>query len=226
MKRSEQRTYGSYAASAVSVASVASVVSVAVAALAALALLSPIPVQAQRAHPVIAPDSLRRIQEVEPMHGPPGTRVTVYTGNLPPQAAVHLGVGSVGSGFEALATARQGMWGEVEGALTIPETAPWDRAVRIIAFNAIFAPIGLSDPFHVPRPDGLLRRTGTVTDEGVECLAFRDSDGHLYTLVGEIEGLAPRTNAVVEGRYVEASRCTQGSTIAVTRVVGAGEPGR
>lgn len=160
------------------------------------------------------------------MHGPPGTRVTVYTGYLPPQAAVHLGVGSVGAGFEALDTARQGEWGEVEGAITIPETAPWDRAVRIVAFNAVFAPIALSDPFHVTRPDGILQRTGTVTDEGVECLAFRDADGYLYTLVGEIEELAPPTDAVVEGRYVEASSCMQGTTIEVTRAVRAGDPGR
>jgi len=192
---------------------------------AALPLLLPTPVEAQGGHPIIAPDSLRRIQEVEPMHGPPGTRVRVYTGYLPPQAAVHLGVGSTGAGFEALDSARQGEWGEVEGTLTIPETAPWDRAVRIVAFNAVFAPIGLSDPFHVTRPDGTLQRTGTVTDEGVECLAFRDADGYLYTLVGEIEELAPHTDAVVEGRYLETSSCMQGTTIEVTRVVRAGDPG-
>lgn len=177
------------------------------------------PVNALQAHPVIAPDSLRRIQEVEPMHGPPGTRVRVYTGNLPLQAAVHLGVGSIGAGFEALDTARQGMWGEVEGTITIPETAPWDRAVLVIAFNAIFAPIALSEPFHVTRPDGILQRTGRVSDEGVECLAFRDSDGYPYTLVGGTDGLVPGEDATVQGRYVEVARCGQGTTIEVTRVL-------
>lgn len=174
------------------------------------------PADAQRR---VAPDSLRHIQQVDPLYGPPGTEVTVYTENLPLQAAVHLGVGATRTGFEALFTAEQGMWGEVSGTITIPESAPWDRAVLLVAFDAIFAPIGLSDPFHVTRPDGILRRTGEVTDEGVECLAFRDGDGYLYTLIGEIEGLEPGEAAVVEGTYVEASICMQGTTIDVTRVV-------
>ena len=185
----------------------------------------------------VAPDSLRMIQQVEPLHGPPGTEVTVYTENLPIQAKVHLGVGATRTGFEALYEAEQGMWGEVSGRITIPETAPWDRAVLLVAFDAIFAPIGLSEPFHVTRPDGTflfvqpsanrslgrpdgtLQRTGEVTDEGVECLAFRDADGYLYTLIGGTGDLQPGDEAVIEGRYVEASICQQGTTIEVTRVL-------
>lgn len=174
------------------------------------------PVEAQRR---VAPDSLRTIQQVDPLHGPPGTEVTVYTENLPLQAAVHLGVGATRTGFEALYTAEQGMWGEVSGTITIPETAPWDRAVLLVAFDAIFAPIGLSEPFHVTRDDGTLRRTGEVTDEGVECLAFRDADGYLYTLVGQTEGLEPGEEAVIEGTIAEASICMQGTTIVVERVL-------
>ena len=170
------------------------------------------PADAQRR---VAPDSLRKIQQVEPLSGPPGTEVTVYTENLPIQAAVHLGVGATRTGFEALYTAEQGMWGEVSGTITIPETAPWDRAVLLVAFDAIFAPIGLSDPFHVTREDGTLQRTGTVTDEGVECTAFRDADGYLYTLVGNVEELEPGDRVVVEGIIAEASVCMQGTTIDV-----------
>ena len=129
----------------------------------------------------VAPDSLRHIQQVEPLHGPPGTVVTIFTENLPLQAKVHVGVGATRGGFEALHEAEQGMWGEVSATITIPETAPWDRAVLLVAFDAIFAPIGLSDPFHVTKPDGTLQRTGEITDEGVECLAMRDSDGFLST---------------------------------------------
>lgn len=186
----------------------------AVAILAAASLARP--VEAQRR---VAPDSLRTIQQVDPLHGPPGTEVTVYTENLPLQAAVHLGVGATRTGFEALYTAEQGMWGEVSGTITIPETAPWDRAVLLVAFDAIFAPIGLSEPFHVTRDDGTLRRTGEVTDEGVECLAFRDADGYLYTLVGQTEGLEPGEEAVIEGTIAEASICMQGTTIVVERVL-------
>lgn len=187
-------------------------------ALAALAVLAvaPTTVDAQRR---VAPDSLRMIQQVDPLYGPPGTEVTVFTENLPIQAAVHLGVGATRTGFEALFTAEQGMWGEVSGTITIPETAPVDRAVLLVAFDAIFAPIGLSEPFHVTRPDGTLRRTGRVTDEGVECLAFRDTDDYLYTLIGDTGDLEPGDEAVVEARYVEASICQQGTTLEVTRVL-------
>ena len=196
--------------------------SIAVVVAVAAILAVTVPVEAQRR---VAPDSLRRIQQVEPMHGPPGTQVTVYTENLPIQAKVHLGVGATRTGFEALYTAEQGMWGEVSGTITIPESAPWDRAVLLVAFDAIFAPIGLSDPFHVTRPDGTLRRTGRVTDEGVECLAFRDDDGYLYTLVGETEELEPGDRAVIEGTVAEASTCMQGTTLVVERVLPASSSG-
>ena len=70
----------------------------------------------------------------------------MFTENLPLQAKVHLGVGATRTGLRGARTkAEQGMWGEVSGTIVIPETAPWDRAVLlIVAFDAIFAPIGLS----------------------------------------------------------------------------------
>jgi len=171
-----------------------------------------VPVEGQRR---VAPDSLRMIQEIEPLHGPRGAVVTVYTENLPLQAKVHVGVGATRTGFEALSEGEQGMWGEVSGAIEIPETAPYDRALLIVAFDAIFAPIGLSDPFHVTRADGTLERTGRITDEGVECLAMRDGDEFLYTLVGNTDGLSDGDLVVVEARYVEMSACQQGTTLEV-----------
>jgi len=183
------------------------------AALLSLSILAlALPAEAQRR---VAPDSLRMIQQIEPLHGPHGTVVTVYTENLPLQARVHVGVGATRTGFEALAEAEQGMWGEVSGTINIPETAPYDRALMIVAFDAIFAPIGLSDPFHVTRPDGTLDRTGRITDEGVECLAMRDGDEFLYTLVGNTEGLSAGDPIVVTARMVEMSTCQQGTTLEV-----------
>ncbi|MDG2282893.1 MAG: hypothetical protein P8L45_07205, partial [Longimicrobiales bacterium] len=180
------------------------------AALLSLSMLAlALPAEAQRR---VAPDSLRMIQEIEPLHGSRGTVVTVYTENLPLQARVHVGVGATRTGFEALAEGKQGMWGEVSGTISIPETAPYDRALMIVAFDAIFAPIGLSDPFHVTRPDGTLDRTGRITDEGVECLAMRDGDEFLYTLVGNTEGLSAGDPIVVTARMVEMSTCQQGTT--------------
>ena len=182
----------------------------------AAATLTAHEVAAQR---VVAPDSIRGIQEVEPLHGPPGTEVTVYTENLPLQARVHLGVGATRTGFEALYEVQQGMWGEVGGTITIPENVPWDRAILIVAFAANFAPIGFSEPFHVTRADGILQRTGEITDEGVECLAMRDTDGFLYTLIGDTGSLAPGQEATLQGRYVEASICQQGTTIEVVDIL-------
>jgi len=167
----------------------------------------------------VAPDSLRHIQQVAPLFGPPGTVVTIFTENLPLQAKVHVGVGATRTGFEALHEAEQGMWGEVSATITIPETAPSDRAVLLVAFDAIFAPIGLSDPFHVTTADGVLQRTGEITDEGVECLAMRDTDGFLYTLIGNVEGLGTGDSVVIEARYVEASICMQGTTLEVVRLL-------
>ena len=174
------------------------------------------PANAQRR---VAPDSLRHIQQVEPLYGPAGTEVTIFTENLPLQAKVHVGVGATRTGFEALFEAEQGMWGEVAAKITIPETAPWDRAVVLVAFDAIFAPIGISDPFHVLNPDGLLRRTGEITGEGVECVAMRDTDGFLYTLIGDVGDVEPGDQVTVEASYVEASTCMQGTTLSVTRVM-------
>ena len=73
---------------------------------AGIALLTPNGAEAQRR---VAPDSLRMIQEIEPLYGPRGTVVTVYTENLPLQAKVHVGVGATRTGFEALAEGEQGM---------------------------------------------------------------------------------------------------------------------
>lgn len=167
----------------------------------------------------VSPDSLRHIQEVSPLHGPAGTLVTIFTENLPLQAKVHVGIGATRAGFEALGEAQQGIWGEIGATITIPQTAPWDRAVVLVAFDAIFAPIGISDPFHVTNAEGLLQRTGEITDEGVECLAMRDTDGYLYTLIGEIGDLEPGDAVVLEGTYSEANICMQGTTISVTRVL-------
>ena len=182
----------------------------------ALTALSALPAAAQR---MVGADDSRRIQEVHPLHGPVGTQVTIYTENLPLQAKVHVGVGATRTGFEALLEAEQGVWGEIEATITMPETAPWDRAVLLVAFDATFAPIGLSDPFHVTRADGILQRTGEITSEGVECLAMRDTDGFLYTLVGNTDGLAAGQPVTLQARYVETSICMQGTTLDVVRVL-------
>lgn len=65
---------------------------------------------------------------------------------------------------------------------------------------------------------GLVRITGVVTDEGVECTAVRDDDGRLYTLAGAGESLRPGDRVEVVGRRAEVSFCMQGTTIEVERL--------
>jgi hypothetical protein len=57
---------------------------------------------------------------------------------------------------------------------------------------------------------------GRPTGEGIECQAFRADAGGLYTLIGDLGGLAGE--ACVCGQPVELSTCMQGTTIAVTRI--------
>ena len=113
---------------------------------------------AQRRYATI--DSLRHIQSVEPRVGPPGTEVAVYTENLPPQAKIHVGVGAMRAGFEALAEGSQEIWGEVSATVRIPQYATWERPVVFIIFNGIFSPIAVSDPFHVTNEEDMVRRRG------------------------------------------------------------------
>ncbi|MDH3732788.1 MAG: hypothetical protein OEU54_04605 [Gemmatimonadota bacterium] len=175
------------------------------------------PVLAQAHRTAVAPDSIRRIQHLEPRSGPPGTVVSIHTQNLALQARVVLGVGAIGTGFEELGEAEQEEMGDVTASVRVPASATWDRPLVFIIFNGNFSPTGLSDPFHVTDGDGLIQRFGTITDGGEECPAFRDKDGYLYTLTGDVEGLRPDVEVAIEGRFFATSSCSLGETIAVER---------
>jgi len=167
-------------------------------------------------------DSLRRIQSVVPLSGPPGTRVEIYTENLPVQARVHVGVGAIGAGFEALAEARQEMWGEVSASIQVPDYTNWEKPIVFIIFNGIFSPIGISDPFHVTNSEGLVRRQGVVTQAGPGCIAMRDADSFVYALTGDVEALSPGDEVVIEGTVSGSRPCAGESTLSVVRVDAAG----
>ena len=177
---------------------------------------------AAQGHTTAAVDSLREIQSIVPTYGPAGTVVELSTLNLPVQAKVHVGYGATRTGFEALFEVEQGMWGDIETELTVPSSAPWDRAIVFVAFNAIFSPIGLSEPFHVVNDEGLIRRTGTLTDESPSCMTLRDQDGYLYALTGDLAGHRVGEDVVIDGTYSPSGDCMDANTIGVVRVA----PGR
>lgn len=187
-------------------------------AAAALLLLASEAAVAQAHRNPAAPDSIRQIQNIEPRSGPPGTPVHVYTENLPLQARVVLGVGAIGTGFEELGEAQQTEFGVVDASVTVPASATWDRPLVFIIFDGNFAPTGLSAPFHVTDAEGLIHRTGRITDEGEGCVAMRDADGYFYTLTGDLGDAEPGEEVVVEGRFRAESGCPQGETIDVVRI--------
>ena len=63
---------------------------------------------------------------------------------------------------------------------------------------------------------GVVCVKGILTDEGVECQAFRGQDGELYTLVGDLHGYQNGDEVVVCGIIAGISFCMQGTTINVT----------
>ncbi len=162
-------------------------------------------------------DSLRHIQSLEPRMGPVGTVVEVYTENLPPQARIHVGVGAMRAGFEALAEGTQEIWGEVSATVTVPGYANWERPLVFIVFNGVFSPIGISDPFHVTNEDGMVQRTGRITDEGLGCVTLRDNDQYVYALNGDLGDLKPGDEVVVEGGITLNGPCGDADAIEVVR---------
>lgn len=184
----------------------------------ALTMLTIHPAYAQ-AHVSAAVDSIRQIQSISPTYGPAGTVVQLSTLNLPVQAKVHVGYGATRTGFEALFEVQQGMWGDIDTEVTVPPSAPWDRAIVFVAFNAIFSPIGLSEPFHVINPDGLVRRTGRITAEADGCVTMRDEDDYLYALTGDlVRTVSVDDEVTIDGTYSPTGSCIEGNTLRVVAV--------
>ncbi len=70
------------------------------------------------------------------------------------------------------------------------------------------------------QPDGRVMRCykGELTDEGVECQAFRSDAGELFTLVGDLAGYKNGDKVVVCGTIAEISFCMQGTTLVVSYI--------
>ena len=59
---------------------------------------------------------------------------------------------------------------------------------------------------------------GVLTDEGVECQAFRSEDGELFTLLGDLGGFSDGDKVVVCGTIADISFCMQGTTLVVSYI--------
>jgi hypothetical protein len=73
----------------------------------------------------------------------------------------------------------------------------------------------------------VVKVTGTLTDEGVECPALRGDDGQLYTLNRDaVEGFEIGDRVRVTGKVAEISFCRQGTTLDVLNIKEVKQPKR
>lgn len=73
----------------------------------------------------------------------------------------------------------------------------------------------------------VVKVTGTLTDEGVECPALQGDDGQLYTLNrSAVEGFEVGDRVRVVGKVAQASFCQQGTTLDVLNIKAEKKPKR
>jgi hypothetical protein len=64
----------------------------------------------------------------------------------------------------------------------------------------------------------VVRITGTLTDEGVECQALETDNGTIYTLTGNLRDFEVGDRVRVVGKVAEVSICQQGTTLQVLNI--------
>lgn len=160
----------------------------------------------------------RRLQNITPNFGPPGTVVTVASGLMPAITPVRVGIGATRVGFETLAELLTSVSGEFSVPVTVPEWASVERSHRFILFDFYFNPIAMSDAFFVTDANGVFKRTGRFVKEGVPCPSLRDGDGELYALVGDTGTLAEGARVTIEGKLTEATGCGSNASIGILKL--------
>lgn len=74
------------------------------------------------------------------------------------------------------------------------------------------------EPIPAEETESLLLE-GRLTDEGVECPAFRDDeDDQLYTLTGDLGDFGPGDRVRIVAQPVAMSPCMQGTTVQVIEI--------
>lgn len=161
---------------------------------------------------------MRRVEDLTPRSGAPGTTVTLRSGGMPALTPVRIGMGAVRFGFEEVGQVLTDQRGEFSLAVTVPAWARNDLTHRFIVFDFYFVPIALSDVFYVTGPDGTLVREGDVVTAG-RCPVLRGEDGLRYGLTGDLRGIEARARIAVEGRLATGPACGEATVIEVVRVL-------
>lgn len=81
--------------------------------------------------------------------------------------------------------------------------------------------LGAGEPPGEEPPNGEAQQLfleGRLTDEGVECPAFRTDDDELFTLTGDLGGFSPGDQVRIVATPVAISTCMQGTTVAVVEI--------
>jgi hypothetical protein len=91
-------------------------------------------------------------------------------------------------------------------------------ALAFLMLTGCSAAMHASGTDHGPAADaasGMIQVTGLLTDEGVECRAFRGDDGKLYTIGRGFEEFEVGARVRVVATVAEMSFCMQGTTLDV-----------
>lgn len=74
------------------------------------------------------------------------------------------------------------------------------------------------DPIGEAGEAGQVLLEGELTDEGVECQAFRSDEGDLYTLVGNVKEFVAGDRVRIVATPVRMSTCMQGTTVEIIEI--------
>lgn len=165
---------------------------------------------------------------VAPLAAAPGTPVVLTAIGLPGNASVTAAFGPPRGDQAPIAAGTTDARGKVELEAAVPASAaPGQAAVFAIETDDGRARL-VSEAFTVtspgPPPGTRVDVTGTLSNEGVECPAFRGDDGRLYTIADPAAGgFKPGDRVHVAGEVAAMSLCQQGIPLAGTTITAAGK---
>ncbi len=177
-------------------------------------------VHGQERQHLIVSDSvrLRTPSTISPQSGARGTLVTVSAIHLPAITPVQIGIGAIGTGFEVLHQLMTSPEGAITDTVRVPAWVTRDRSHVFIVFDIYFRPISMSGPFHVTDRNGLFSRAGRISRRDSVCTTLVAEDDQVYSLEGDLRGLQPDDEVIVEGALAETSGCDEGTAMDVVRI--------